>query len=141
MRWQDQGSRTRLQRDFWHIDSVVAANTSRVADAIRSNQSSPDLLRQGGTLNQVVAQVMGTQSAVASMKILSGAAPCCQMGAGLPMHNSTFATGSNRTWPQVHMQYPQHYMHACVLEMSYFVRPARHTTLWKRLLVPVGSAA
>jgi len=72
---QDKGFRMRLRADFQHIDSVVAINSNRLASAIKEHTASTALLNWESALNSVVAQVMGTESAIASMRILSGIAP------------------------------------------------------------------
>lgn len=69
---QDQGVRLRLQNDFQHIDAIVAINTGRMADAIRRSSHIAHPAPYDSMLDQVVAQVMGTDAAVASMRLLSG---------------------------------------------------------------------
>eukprot|EP00892_Ulva_mutabilis_P003721 jgi/Ulvmu1/1720/UM116_0034.1 len=69
---QDAASRIRLQDDFAHVDTTIAVNTSRVARAIRKQSMRTGLPGWESTLNESVAEIMGTDSAIASMRILSG---------------------------------------------------------------------
>jgi len=62
----------RLQTDFQHIDATVAVNNNRVACAMRGSTPTMNLADYEAVLDEVVAQVMGTECALASMRLLSG---------------------------------------------------------------------
>lgn len=69
---QDNGSSTRLQLDFQHIDALVAVNTRQTVEAFRKCGPDKDSEGHEATLNHAVARIMGTDAAIATMQLLSG---------------------------------------------------------------------
>lgn len=69
---QERHVRNRLKTDFQHIDALVAANSAHVASAVGGCTPNMNPADNEAVLDKVVAQVMGTESAIARMRFLSG---------------------------------------------------------------------